>query len=35
MSSLEMGLKTIGYEVKLGSGVGALEERLLPYLSET
>lgn len=34
MSSLEMSLKTLGYEVELGSGVRALEEKLLPYLSE-
>lgn len=33
MSSLEMALKTLGYELRLGAGVGALEERLLPYLS--
>ena len=35
MSSLEMALKSLGYELRLGSGVGALEERLLPYLSES
>ena len=33
MSSLEMALRTLGYELRLGAGVGALEESLLPYFS--
>jgi len=30
---LEMALRTLGYELRLGAGVGALEESLLPYFS--
>ncbi|RJS86554.1 alanine--glyoxylate aminotransferase family protein, partial [Candidatus Bathyarchaeota archaeon] len=33
MSSLEMALKSLGYDLRLGAGVGALEERLLTHLS--